>query len=118
MVSTNKKLSKSQEVGFSLIARAHFGLVIASVLLAISLLFSYAVTIIINGLLFGVFSALFLLAYWLGKGGKFFIFALICPLIAIIYSPLFSFYDVANLIFSYFVGLSALLTVYKLKKGS
>jgi hypothetical protein len=116
--TTEKKLSQSQQVGFSLIAQAHIGLLIAASLLVLSLLFSFSLTTVIYGALFGVFSALLLMAYWLGKGGKFFILALFCPLMAIIFSPLNSFLDVANLICAYFVGLCLVLTAYKMIKGS
>ena len=111
-------MRSNQTIGFSLIAQAHFGLVIFSILLAVSLLFSINTEAIVYGLGFGVLTGSVLLAYWHGKGGTYFVCAFLCPLICIIMTPLNSFMAIANLIGAFFVGLCLLLTMYKLKKGS
>jgi hypothetical protein len=111
-------MKTSQAVGFSLIGQAHLGLLVFAVILAVSLVLSTNLVVVTYGGVFGVITALLLLAYWLGKGGKFFILAVVCPLVCIVLTPLTSFYDIANLLGAFFVGVCFLLTVYKLKKES
>lgn len=67
---------------------------------------------IINGVISGKLTSLFLLCYWRGKGGSFFIIALICPLIAIVITSLPNFTALFQLISAYFVGTSSLLMLY------
>ena len=111
-------MRSNQAVGFSLVGQAHLGLIIFSALFAVSLAFSFDKEVIFYGLVFGTVTALLLLAYWLGKGGKFFILAVLSPLVCIVFTPLTSFLAIANLLGAFFVGLCLLLTLYKLKKGS
>ena len=111
-------MKTSQAVGFSLIGQAHIGLMVFAVILAISLVLSLNLTVVTYGAVFGAVTALLLLAYWLGKGGKFFVLAVMCPLLCIIVTPITSFFEIANVLGAFFVGLCFILTIYRLKKGS
>ena len=111
-------MRSNQAVGFSLISQAHLGLIGFSVFLAISMVVSFNIEVIVYGALFGSLTATLLLLYWLEKGGKFFVLAVICPLLCIIFTPLASFTAIANLLGAFFVGLCLLLMFYRIKKGS
>ncbi|MCF6458235.1 hypothetical protein [Pseudoalteromonas sp. MMG024] len=111
-------MKTSQAVGFSLIGQAYIGLIVFAVVLAVSLIFSFNLTVVLYGAIFGAITAALLLCYWLGKGGSFFLLAVMCPLICIIVTPITSFLEIANVLGAFFVGLCLLLTGYRLKKGS
>ena len=111
-------MKTSQAVGFSLIGQAYIGLIVFALVLALSLFFSFNMTVVFYGAIFGAITALLLLCYWLGKGGSFFLLAVVCPLICIIFTPIMSFFDIANLLGAFFVGLCLMLTLYRIKKGS
>ena len=62
----------------------------------------------------GVISAVLLLAYWLGKGGLFFILGVSLPLVLVLFTPLASITALLNLVSGFFFGFCAALFVYKL----
>lgn len=111
-------MKSHQSVGISLIGQAHIGLIIFMCALILSLMVSINISALIYGGIFGVITGALLLGYWLGKGGRFFLLAILSPLILIVVSPLASFADIANVLGAFFVGLCGLLCIYRLKKGS
>lgn len=102
-------------VGLSLVSKASMGMlitalvaVIANVLLELNIItLGYAVV-------GGVVSAVLLLAYWLGKGGLFFILGVSLPLVLVLFTPLASITALLNLVSGFFFGFCAALFVYKL----
>ena len=108
-------MKTSEQVGKSIISQAYIGLIISLTIICI-LCFSSEVFLfaIINGVIAGKLTSLFLLCYWRGKGGSFFIIALLSPLIAIIMTSLPNFTALFELISAYFVGASTLLMFYGL----
>jgi hypothetical protein len=103
----------NDQVGKSIISKAYIGLIISLIIICI-LCFSSEVFLfaIINGVIAGKLTSLFLLFYWRGKGGSFFIIALLSPLVAIIMTSLPNFISLFQLVSAYFIGASALLMLY------
>jgi len=108
-------MSEQPHVGLSLVNKAPMGMlltalvaVIANVLLELNIItLGYAVT-------GGVVSAALLLAYWLGKGGLFFILGVSLPLVLVLFTPLASITALLNLVSGFFFGFCAALFIYKL----
>lgn len=108
-------MSEQPHVGLSLVNKAPMGMlitaliaVIANVLLELNIItLGYAVA-------GGVISAALLLAYWLGKGGLFFILGVSLPLVLVLFTPLASITALLNLVSGFFFGFCAALFVYKL----
>lgn len=75
---------------------------------------------LISALILGVMTVILLLGYWHGKGGSFFIVALLMPLVLVVIAELPSFVALAWLINAFFFGAATSLFVYlklsKLKK--
>ena len=106
-------MKDSAQVGQSIIGKAHFGVIIAGLFIVIS----YFITpllpeILIQSTIAGLICGLLLLGYWRGKGGLFFILALVCPLVLIVMAHLANFYALLQLISGYFLGLSVLLSAF------
>ncbi|ASM50569.1 hypothetical protein PESP_a2625 [Pseudoalteromonas espejiana DSM 9414] len=108
-------MSQQPHVGLSLVSKAPMGMlitaviaIVANVLLELNIItLGYAVT-------GGVVSAVLLLAYWLGKGGLFFILGVSIPLVLVLLTPLASIAALLNLVSGFFFGFCAALFVYKL----
>jgi len=108
-------MSEQPHVGLSLVNKAPMGMlltalvaVIANVLLELNIItLGYAVA-------GGVVSAALLLAYWLGKGGLFFILGVSLPLVLVLFTPLASITALLNLVSGFFFGFCAALCIYKL----
>ncbi|MCQ8888838.1 hypothetical protein NQT72_04860 [Pseudoalteromonas carrageenovora] len=108
-------MSEQPHVGLSLVNKAPMGMlltalvaVIANVLLELNIItLGYAVA-------GGVVSAALLLAYWLGKGGLFFILGVSLPLVLVLSTPLASITALLNLVSGFFFGFCAALFIYKL----
>ncbi|MDO6547624.1 hypothetical protein [Pseudoalteromonas carrageenovora] len=108
-------MSEQLHVGLSLVNKAPMGMlltalvaVIANVLLELNIItLGYAVA-------GGVLSAALLLAYWLGKGGLFFILGVSLPLVLVLFTPLASITALLNLVSGFFFGFCAALFIYKL----
>tara|TARA_B110000211_G_scaffold222335_1_gene270914 strand:+ start:950 stop:1291 length:342 start_codon:yes stop_codon:yes gene_type:complete len=108
-------MSEQPHVGLSLVNKAPMGMlitaliaVIANVLLELNIItLGYAVA-------GGVISAALLLAYWLGKGGLFFILGVSLPLVLVLFTPLASITALLNLVSGFFFGFCAALFIYKL----
>ncbi len=105
----------SRHVGFNLVAKAPLGALLTVLTLVALLATQYFYGEAVGyGLAAGVGCALLLLAYWLGKGGAYFILALAAPLLLVVLTPLPNFVALAELIVSYFLGASLLLSIYHL----
>jgi len=107
-------MSEQPHVGLSLVNKAPMGMlitaliaVIANVLLELNIItLGYAVA-------GGVISATLLLAYWLGKGGLFFILGVSVPLLLVLFTPLASIAALLNLLSGFFFGFCIALVMYK-----
>ena len=105
-------MKDSAQVGQSIIAQAHFGCLLTLSLLGVILLTEGLTTalLLLSGAA-GALCAAFLLLYWKGKGGIFFVLALICPLLLIIFAQLPTFLALAELVIGYFCALSVVLVI-------
>ncbi|TMP04131.1 hypothetical protein CWC11_12115 [Pseudoalteromonas sp. S3178] len=111
-------MSEQPHVGLSLVNKAPMGMlitaliaVIANVLLELNIItLGYAVA-------GGVISAALLLAYWLGRGGLFFILGVSLPLVLVLFTPLASITALLNLVSGFFFGFCAALFIYKLVRA-
>jgi hypothetical protein len=72
---------------------------------------------IVSALVLGAMTVVLLLGYWHGKGGSFFIVALLMPLVLVVIAELPNFIALAWLINAFFFGAASSLFVYlKLSK--
>lgn len=115
-------MSQSPHVGLSLVNKAPIGILITFL---ISVLVNIFLTLNLITLAYAVFGgglcAAILLAYWLGKGGIFFILGLGMPLLLVLFTPLATLAGLLNLLSGFFFGFFAMLLIYKyfmLKKPS
>jgi len=98
-------MSQQPHVGLSLINKAPT--VLANVFLTLNIItLGYAV-------LGGMVCAAILLAYWLGKGGVFFILGVSMPLLLVLFTPLATIAALLNLLSGFFFGFCAMLLIYK-----
>ena len=105
-------MKNSAQVGQSIIAQAHLGLILTMCLLVgIQLSEGLTIALIVMSISAGAMCAALLLLYWKGKGGIFFIFALLCPLLLIIFAQLPNFIALAELVIGYFFALSGVLVI-------
>lgn len=108
----------SHHAGFSLVAKAPWGALITALVLAAMLFFTPVHgEVILLSLTGGAVGAALLLAYWLGKGGMYFILAQLAPLALIVVAPLPDFIALAQLVNAYFLGASVLLTGYRVVRS-
>ncbi|CAM4109398.1 hypothetical protein [Pseudoalteromonas byunsanensis] len=106
----------SQEIGKSLASKAPWALLLNIALFALLGVIDGAPLLanLLFALLFGAISTALLLLYWHEKGGSFFIFALLMPLLLIILSELNNFIALAWVINGYFFGFAIALIIYRL----
>lgn len=111
-------MQTSKEVGISLIGQAHVGALISLLVLIASCFVSFDSAVLFYSVGFGGLTGILLLAYWQGKGGIFFIGALLSPLMAVMLSPLDALLLILPLVSGFFLALCAVLTVFnRLKKA-
>lgn len=107
-------MSKEPHVGLSLVNKAPQGMLITAV---IAVLANYFLTLDIVTLgcaiAGGIVCASILLAYWLGKGGFFFILGVSVPLLLVLFTPLASIAALLNLLSGFFFGFCIALVMYK-----
>ncbi|MCF6434578.1 hypothetical protein [Pseudoalteromonas sp. MMG022] len=105
----------NQEIGKSLASKAPWALLFNIALFALLGVVDGAPLLsnLLFSLLFGAISSTFLLLYWHEKGGSFFIFALLMPLMLIIVSELSNFVALAWVINGYFFGFALALIIYR-----
>ncbi|MBQ4798013.1 hypothetical protein J8L73_02470 [Pseudoalteromonas sp. MMG006] len=108
-------MSEQPHVGLSLVNKAPMGMLLTA-LVAVIANFLLELNIITLGYAVagGVVSAALLLAYWLGKGGLFFILGVSLPLVLVLFTPLASITALLNLVSGFFFGFCAALFIYKL----
>ncbi|WP_105168878.1 hypothetical protein [Pseudoalteromonas sp. T1lg23B] len=106
----------NQEIGKSLAGKAPWGLLFNVAVFALLGVIDGAPLLanLLFALLFGAISTVFLLLYWHEKGGSFFIFALLMPLLLIMLSELSNFVALAWVINGFFFGFAVALIIYRL----
>ncbi|TLX47225.1 hypothetical protein C1E24_10520 [Pseudoalteromonas phenolica] len=106
---------QQREVGQSLAQKSPIGMVF-TLLLFIPLAVNSELILgnLISAIALGMVTVILLLSYWHGKGGSFFIFALLMPLILVVIAELPSFVALAWLINAFFFGASSCLFAYLL----
>ena len=110
-------MSGQPHIGLSLVNKAPSGIVI-TVLMALvaSLLFELHLTTLVYACVGGLLCGIILIAYWLGKGGIFFILGISAPLLLVVIVPLTTKAALLYLISGFFFGFCLALLGYKLKK--
>ena len=111
-------VQQTPQVGLSLVNKAPAALAVTFTLLVVALLLS---TLHVNVLAYAGFSGVLcgalLLAYWLGKGGMFFVLGILAPLVSVIAIDIPSFTSLFQLILAFFSGFWLLLCVFKLVRS-
>ncbi|MBB1310300.1 MULTISPECIES: hypothetical protein [Pseudoalteromonas] len=102
-------------VGLSLVNKAPLGLIVTAVIAGIAtVMFELELLTLAYSVLGGLVCAIILIAYWLGKGGLFFIVGVSIPLLMVIVVPLTSMAALLYLISGFFFGFCLALLGYKL----
>lgn len=109
-------MSKPQpHVGLSLVNKAPLGLVITTLIaIAATFLFELPLSTLGYASAGGFLCSVILIAYWLGKGGIFFIAGVSIPLLMVIVMPLTTMAALLYLISGFFFGFCLALLGYKL----
>ncbi|MGO2373458.1 MAG: hypothetical protein ACTH5C_13980 [Pseudoalteromonas prydzensis] len=109
-------MSKPQpHVGLSLVNKAPLGLVITALIaVTATFMFELALVTLAYAIAGGLLCAVILIAYWLGKGGIFFIAGVSIPLLMVIVMPLTTMAALLYLISGFFFGFCLALLGYKL----
>jgi hypothetical protein len=107
-------MNNQPHAGLSLVNKAPLGLLITAMTALIANVF-FVLNIVTLGYAIagGVFCGAILLAYWLGKGGSFFILGISVPLLLVVFTPLASIMALLNLVSGFFLGFCVALIVYK-----
>jgi hypothetical protein len=107
-------MSQQPHIGLSLVNKAPIGMLITFLIAALANVF-LTLNIVTLGyaVLGGMVCAAILLAYWLGKGGVFFILGVSMPLLLVLFTPLATIAALLNLLSGFFFGFCAMLLIYK-----
>ena len=101
------------KIGASLAKQSPWGVLLTGVIfLGLALTDTLNVSNIVYAVVFGHLTSATLLAYWHGKGGTFFIAAVLMPLLLIVMTELPNFMSLAWVINGFFFGLAFSLLVY------
>ena len=107
-------MSKQPHVGLSLVNKAPLGILLTALIAIVAnVLLDLNIVTLAYAILGGAISAVILMAYWLGKGGIFFILGVSLPLVLVLFTPLDTATALINLVSGYFLGFCVALTIYK-----
>lgn len=107
-------MNKQPHVGLSLVHKAPMGMLITALVAIIANVLLPLNTVTLGyAVVGGIVSSVLLLAYWLGKGGVFFILGVSLPLLLVLFTPLAGVTALLNLVSGFFFGFCAALAVYK-----
>jgi hypothetical protein len=107
-------MSQQPHVGLSLVKKAPLGLLVTAIIALIAnLMLSLDITTLGYAIAGGALCAILLLAYWLAKGGVFFILAISVPLLLVLFTPLATLGALVNLISGFFFGFCLALLIYQ-----
>ncbi|WP_105190785.1 MULTISPECIES: hypothetical protein [unclassified Pseudoalteromonas] len=119
MATDNHSSVKKPHVGLSLVQKAPWAVLVILVLLAVVVgVYGPLWPVLAIALIAGLCCGALLLAYWLGKGGTYFIVGLLVPLLAVMFAELPSFTSLYQLILAFFCGFWLSLWAFKLVKGT
>lgn len=108
-------MNQQPHVGLSLVNKAPLGLLVTTVIaMAAGFLFEIELLTLLYAFIGGLACAAILIAYWLGKGGIFFIGGVSVPLLLVIMMPLATMAALLYLISGFFFGFCLALLGYKL----
>ncbi|MDP2635557.1 MULTISPECIES: hypothetical protein [unclassified Pseudoalteromonas] len=108
-------MNNQPHVGLSLVNKAPLGLLITILIAVVAhLVFELDVMTLLYSLVGGLVCAIVLIAYWLGKGGAFFIVGVSIPLVLIVVTPLATMAALLYLVSGFFFGFCLSLLIYKL----
>ncbi|WP_341219911.1 hypothetical protein, partial [uncultured Pseudoalteromonas sp.] len=80
-------MSKQPHVGLSLVNKAPLGILFTALIaIAANVLLDLNIVTLAYAILGGAISAVILMAYWLGKGGIFFILVVILPIVLVVFT--------------------------------
>ena len=106
---------QQRKIGQSLAQESPIGMVFTLLLfIPLAVVSELIVGNLISAIVLGMVTVILLLSYWHGKGGSFFIFALLMPLVLVVMAELPSFVALAWLINAFFFGASTCLFAYLL----
>lgn len=108
-------MSEQPHVGLSLVKQAPYGLAVSVIIALVAALSFSSLTVVTlaYAVVGGLVCASLLLAYWLGKGGIYFIAGVSVPLLLVVVSPLASMAALLYLISGFFSGFWLVLLGYK-----
>ncbi|MCQ8877180.1 hypothetical protein NQT69_03885 [Pseudoalteromonas shioyasakiensis] len=108
-------MNQQPHVGLSLVNKAPLGLLVTTITaLTAGFLFEIDLLTLLYAFIGGLACAVILIAYWLGKGGIYFIVGVSVPLLLVIMMPLATMAALLYLISGFFFGFSLALLGYKL----
>ena len=108
-------MNSQPHVGLSLVNKAPLGLLFTALIAVIAhLVFELNVQTLLYSFVGGLVCGMTLIAYWLGKGGAFFIIGVSIPLVLIVLTPLATMAALLYLISGFFFGFCFSLLIYKL----
>ncbi|KJZ03409.1 hypothetical protein [Pseudoalteromonas piscicida] len=106
-------MTESKKIGQQLAQKAPYAVVFTAVVFIV--LFMSSEVVWLNQIFAsasGIISIVFLLLYWHGKGGMYFILGLLAPMLAVIFSELPDFLALAWVINGFFNGAALALMAY------
>lgn len=107
--------TQQPHVGLSLVNKAPLGLIVTAVIAIIAtVMFELDIITLAYSIAGGLICAMILIAYWLGKGGLFFIAGVSIPLLMVIVIPLTTMAALLYLISGFFFGFCLVLLGYKI----
>ncbi len=108
-------MNQQPHVGLSLVNKAPLGLLVTTITaLTAGFLFEIDLLTLLYAFIGGLACAVILIAYWLGKGGIYFIVGVSVPLLLVIMMPLATMAALLYLISGFFFGFSLALLGYQL----
>jgi len=108
-------MNKQPHVGLSLVNKAPMGMVVTALIAAVaSFIFELDLTTLIYACIGGFVCGIILIAYWLGKGGVYFIVGVSTPLLLVVVMPLATVAALLYLVSGFFFGFCLALLAYKL----
>ncbi|PCK32572.1 hypothetical protein [Pseudoalteromonas piscicida] len=106
-------MTENKQIGQRLAAKSPFAVVFTVIVFAALFVFSEVVWLNqVFASSAGVISVVFLLLYWHGKGGLYFILGLLSPMFAVVFSQLPDFLALAWVINGFFNGAALALMAY------
>ncbi|GAA77947.1 hypothetical protein WNY97_14485 [Pseudoalteromonas fuliginea] len=107
-------MTEQPHVGLSLVNKAPLGMLVTAIVAVLAnALFSLNLITLGHAIAGGILCGALLLAYWLGKGGLFFVLGVSTPLILVLFTPIAKSAALLNLVSGFFFGFCLVLVIYR-----